>query len=196
MGLSSDPTRRQSESSQRLRSAMRAHQAGDREAFDCIYALLAPRLRRMLISLARDEHRAEDLLQETFLHIHRARRTYDPAYSVEGWAHAIARNVFLMDYRARSRREGQKVAPLSEAHEPAVRAHEDGVVAEDQLEKGLARLTPGRRSAVLLRHLRGWSFAEISEALGISERLARQRSSRGMALLRGWLRKTRGDDDD
>jgi len=101
-----------------------------------------------------------------------------------------------MDCRARGRRGGGKVTALDEAHEPSVRPHEEGVIASDQLDKGLARLTPGRRSALLLHHLWGWSFAEIGRALGISDRVARQRSSRGMALLRDWLRTTwRGDGD-
>ena len=141
-------------------------------------------------------HRPEQPERQRRLRVHRARRTYDPSYPVEGWAYAIARHVFLMDRRAHARRGGWKTDELSEAREPAVRAHEEGVIADDQLRKGLEQLSPGRRCALLLHHLWGWSFSEIGQLMGIPDRVARQRSSRGMASLRGWLRRSGGSNGD
>ena len=71
---------------QRLRDLMREYQSGRFDAFDDIYATLAPTLRRYLLSHARDAAKADDLLQETFLQIHRARHTFDPAYPLLPWA--------------------------------------------------------------------------------------------------------------
>ena len=88
----------------RLRELMRAYQSGRFEAFDDLYAAIAPPLRRYLLSQARDAAKSDDLVQETFLQLHRARHTYDPAYPVMPWAMAIARHVWLMDRRTLSRR--------------------------------------------------------------------------------------------
>lgn len=61
-------------------------------------------LRRYLLSQARDGARADDLVQETFLQMHRARHTYDSSYPLTPWVTAIARHVWLMDCRTRSHR--------------------------------------------------------------------------------------------
>src|SRR5687767_1442145 len=89
---------------ERLRALMREYQAGRFEAFDELYVLLAPTLRRYLLGQTRDTARADDLLQDTFLQLHRARHTYDPSYPLTPWAIAIARHVWLMDRRTQSRR--------------------------------------------------------------------------------------------
>ena len=58
---------------------MQAYLDGDIEAFDALYAAFAGRLRGYLLSQCRDATLADDLLQETFMQIHRSRRTYQPA---------------------------------------------------------------------------------------------------------------------
>ena len=88
----------------RLRDLMVEYQLGRFEAFDQLYALVAPPVRRYLLSQARDAARADDLLQETFLQVHRARHTFDPSFPLTPWVMAIARHVWLMDRRTASRR--------------------------------------------------------------------------------------------
>ena len=83
---------------------MREYQSGRFEAFDEIHASIAPALRRYLLSQCRDAAKADDLIQETLLQMHRARHTYDPSYPLMPWAMAIARHVWLMDRRTLSRR--------------------------------------------------------------------------------------------
>ncbi len=69
-----------------LRPLMLGYQAGEREAFERLHAQLAPVLRRYLLGLSRDPGRVDDLLQDTFLQVHRARHTYDAAFPVRPWA--------------------------------------------------------------------------------------------------------------
>ena len=87
-----------------LRTLMVRYQAGDAAAFEQLYGALAPLLRRYLIALARDAQRADDLLQDTFLQLHRSRRTYNPSRPVRPWAFAVARHMWLMDQRTRRRK--------------------------------------------------------------------------------------------
>src|SRR5262245_11788480 len=89
---------------ERLRALMRAYQAGSLEAFEALYAGLATPLRQYLASIARDRGHAPDLLQDTFLQVHRSRHTYRPALPVRPWIFAIARHVALMDRRTAARR--------------------------------------------------------------------------------------------
>src|SRR5436190_12907087 len=91
------------EGEQELRAWMIEYQGGSLDAFTAIYARLAPELRRYLRHLSRDADAADDLLQETFLHLHRSRAAYNPAYAVKPWVFGLARNVFLMNRRAARR---------------------------------------------------------------------------------------------
>ena len=83
---------------------MQAYLDGQIEAFDALYAAFAGRLRGYLLSQCRDATLADDLLQETFLQIHRSRRTYQPGRPVTPWIYAIARHVYLMKRRSAGRR--------------------------------------------------------------------------------------------
>ncbi len=173
---------------------MAGYQAGELEAFDSLYARLAPTIRRYLLSLARDTTWVDDLLQETFLQLHRARHTYNRAWPVQPWALAIARHVFLMDCRLRTRKGDFKKVSTEEAPEGAQAAHDGAVIARDRVRRGLAALTPRTRRAVLLHHVWGWSFEEVGARLGIRGAAAKLRASRGMAALREKLDEKQDDD--
>src|SRR4029077_12574252 len=87
-----------------LCTLMQGYLDGQLEAFDGLHAAFAGRLRGYLLSLCRDAGLADDLVQETFMQIHRSRRTYEPGRPVTPWVFAIARNVYLMNRRAAGRR--------------------------------------------------------------------------------------------
>lgn len=171
---------------QRLRELMREYQNGRFEAFDDLHAALAPVLRRYLRSQARDAAKADDLVQDVFLQIHRARHTYDPAYPVTPWVMAIARHVWLMDRRTQTRRPW---APedVTEMDLP-VRGEAAAYAEKSEVRRALGRVAASRRNAVIQHHVLGWSFKEIAQRAGIAETAAKLRSSRGMAQLRALLR--------
>lgn len=170
----------------RLRELMREYQSGRFEAFDEIYASIAPALRRYLLSQARDAAKADDLVQETFLQMHRARHTYDPSFPLMPWTMAIARHVWLMDCRTRSRRPW---APddVTEVELP-VKAEAASFADRRDVRRALGQIAPARREAVIQHHLLGFSFKEIAARAGIAETAAKLRSSRGMAQLRALLK--------
>jgi len=171
---------------QRIRELMREYQSGRFEAFDEIYAAIAPPLRRYLLSQARDAAKADDLVQETLLQIHRARHTYDASYPLMPWAMAIARHVWLMDRRTLSRRPW---APddVMEMDLP-VRAEAASLADREAVNRALDQVAPAKRDAVVQHHVMGFSFKEIAERAGIAETAAKLRSSRGMAQLRALLK--------
>jgi RNA polymerase sigma-70 factor, ECF subfamily len=169
-----------------LRELMREYQSGRFEAFDEIYASIAPALGRYLLSQARDSAKADDLVQETFLQMHRARHTYDSAYPLMPWAMAIARHVCLMDRRTQSRRPW---APDDvTAMELPVKGEAASFVERAEVRRALGQVAPARRRAVIQHHVLGFSFKEIAERAGIAETAAKLRSSRGMAQLRALLK--------
>ncbi len=169
----------------RLRALMVRYQAGEMAAFDEIYARVTPPVRRFLASRVRDASRVDDLAQETFLQMHRARHTYDPADPLMPLAIAIARHVWLMRLRADSRRP-LAVEPIEELP-IGVRADAESYADREQVRDALLALPPARRRALLWHHHWGLSFREIAARMGIRETAAKLRSSRGVAQLRSLL---------
>ena len=165
---------------------MREYQSGRFEAFDEIYASIAPAIGRHLLSQARDGAKADDLVQETFLQMHRARHTYDSSFPLMPWAMAIARHVWLMDRRTLSRRPW---APddVMEMDLP-VRAEAASLADRDAVNRALDQVAPAKRDAVIQHHVMGFSFKEIAQRAGIAETAAKLRSSRGIAQLRALLK--------
>jgi RNA polymerase sigma-70 factor, ECF subfamily len=169
-----------------LQAEMVAYQAGRVEAFDALYAALAPEVRAYLLGACRDSACADDLVQETFLRLHRARATYQPGLPVRPWVRGIARRVYLMDRRSAARRGRREDAMAVEAWStPIGGLRHDGERAG--LERALAGVPPAVRQPFLLHHLWGFSFAEIAARLGIDVGAAKVRSSRVRLRLRALL---------
>jgi RNA polymerase sigma-70 factor (ECF subfamily) len=173
---------------QRLRALMAAYQAGRFDAFDEIHEAIAVPIRRYLLGQARDAAKADDLVQETLLQIHRARHTFDPAYPLMPWVMAIARHVWLMDRRTATRRPWAAVDVTT--LDLPVRGEAASLAERSEVRRALARVGGDKRAALLQHHLLGLTFKEIARRAGIAEAAAKLRSSRGMAQLRALLKGT------
>jgi RNA polymerase sigma-70 factor, ECF subfamily len=175
-----------SEEDHELRALMIRYQGGSIDAFQEIYSQLAQGVRRYLSHLAGGSEIADDLLQETFLQMHRSRAAYNPNYAVRPWVFGLARNVFLMNRRAA--RQWAKVHESREdLPEFPVLPEADRLGSHAEIRRGIASLGPDQAEALLLHHEWGFSFDEIAGMLGITAAAARARASRGMADLRAAL---------
>lgn len=172
---------------------MSAYLDGRLDAFDALYAALAPRLRSYLVATCRDGALADDLVQDTFLQIHRSRRTFEPGRPVTPWAFAIARHVFLMHRRRTARRlRFEDSLAADRAGSDVTRDTAQALVDRDRVERALERLPADQRRALLMHHVQGWSFAEIAGRLNIRVNAAKTRAFRGMRKLKEQLRGSQG----
>lgn len=177
------------EESPQLRQWMADYQAGSAEAFDRLYAALAGDLHAYLTTLARDPTRADDLLQETFLQLHRSRASHIPGHPLRPWVFAIAKRVFLMQQRGAGRRTRRELNSGADITAQAG-STSDQLIARRQLEDALGRIPAERRRPFLLHHLFGFSFREIAAKLGINAGAAKVRSSRARQDIRTILEDT------
>jgi RNA polymerase sigma-70 factor (ECF subfamily) len=170
-------------------TAMARYAAGDEAAFAVVYDELAPRLYGYLIRQTRDGARSEDLVQQTFLQIHRARATFLPGAEVLPWAFAIARRLMIDGFR-RGRRE---VLEETEARDdrPATEPAADDLVQAQELatriRRELARLPETQRVAFELVKEEGLSLAEAAQVLGTTVAAVKLRAHRAYEALRAVL---------
>lgn len=168
---------------------MERYAAGDDAAFGLVYDALAPRLYGYLFRQTRDRARAEDLLQQTLLQIHRARDRFIRGAEVTPWAFAIARRL-LIDNVRRGKRE-----VLADDGEPDLGVS-DGPAADDLVHAGelaeridrvLARLPQSQRAAFELIKHEGLSVAEAAAVLGTTVAAVKLRAHRAYEAIRGAL---------
>src|SRR3989442_13169885 len=138
-----------------LRALMVAYQRGDLEAFEQFYVALEPELRGLLRARCHDPQRVDDLLQETFLQLHRSRRGYLPGLPVRPWVYAIAKRVFLMHVRKVRRRESREMTELSTVPEPEVPAGADRLADPSEMPSGRRPMPTTGRPAFLPPTRRG-----------------------------------------
>jgi len=190
-----------------LEQAMDRFAAGDDGALGEVYDLAAPSVLTFLMGLTRDRQLAEDLTQETFLRIHRARGLFHPGAPVLPWAYTIARRLFLDDVRTRraarvvlhdapAGRDGDEPPPLDVA---AGGASAEELFADKELsqalDQALQKLPEAQASAFRLLKGEGLSVAEVAhhghdQGGGEAARASRVRgaarlSSRGLPRPRG-----------
>lgn len=165
-------------------AAMQRYARGDDSAFAQLYRLLAPPLRGVCRSLA-GRHNADDLLQEVFLKIHRARETFTADGNVIGWASTIARTTFLDQLRYSKRRPEGAMDPSR--IEERVASQDFADYSLQELEYRLASLSSSLRLAYCLTKIEGLTSAQAAKVLGTSADAIKQRVRRASELLRKGL---------
>jgi len=161
---------------------MVAYQRGDRAAVERLYALLCNDVKSYFAGACRDRRVTDDLVQDTFLEMHRSRQTYSPPLPVRPWIFGIARNVLARARRAAKYQSVQSSGGL-EAESVLTAPRTPAIDAVD-LENAISRLPNTTRDPWLLHHVFGFSFHSIAERLGITVMAAKLRSSRASRALR------------
>jgi len=173
---------------------MAAYAAGDTRAFDKLFTLLSPRVFAFFIRSLGDRALAEDLLQQTFLKLHRARDTYDRGRPVRPWLFTIAARVRTDELRRRGRAQEDldetpedRAMPAQVAAFNVLAIEQDGSSRAALVREALARLSETQRAIIHLHRYEELTFAQIGESLGLSAGAVKLRAFRAYERLRADL---------
>jgi RNA polymerase sigma-70 factor (ECF subfamily) len=171
----------------RASEAMERYACGDDEAFGELYDQLAPRLHAFLSRRMRDRARAEDLLQQSFLQMHAARRHFVAGSEVMPWAFAIARRL-LIDCLRKGGREPTADGDAGVAEDmPCQKASPAAIASKRRLlrrvEQELEQIQPTHRIAFELVKLDGIGLQEAAQMLGITVMAVKLRVHRAVQAL-------------
>lgn len=176
--------------------AMDRYATGDDGAFVEIYDGIAPRVYGFLLRKTRDAGIAEDVLQQTMLHIHRGRGSFEAGAHVLPWAIAIASRLAVDAYRRRRKEALGTTDQEPDATSPDPDAEAWAVAAETarKIRAELDKLPENQRVAFELIKQEGLPVAQAAAVLGISVSAVKLRAHRAYEALRKMLGEAIGED--
>ena len=181
---------------------MAAYQAGNQDAFGELFDRYAGRVHGFLVRRLGDVAIAEDLHQEAFLRLHRARDSYNPERPFRAWLFTIVHN--LVNDSLRSRKRAPVTETLDAVKSPGTEAHvnlnREAPVNEQSPERivsarestralstALAALPSDEATVLILARLEGLSYDDIGSVIGRSATAAKQLAYRALKRVRSEL---------
>lgn len=149
---------------------------------ETLWANFASQLRGFIRSRVRDHAAAEDILQESFLKIHRKLPTLRSDQKVEAWIWRIVRNA-ITDHFRRDRPNHRLLDDVELPVDPAVDLPDLACCLREFVDQ----LTPAHREALLMTEWDGLAQTELAKRLGLSASGAKSRVQRARTELKGLL---------
>jgi RNA polymerase sigma-70 factor (ECF subfamily) len=153
--------------------------AGDDASFNLLLQKYRTPLINFLFRMVRDSATAEDLAQEVFLRVYRARKQYSPSAKFTTWLFRIATNLALNSVRDNRHRQMDVSidAPVEEDEAPLQLPAREMRIDEHMIERdraefirqAISSLPEKQRAAVLLHKYEEMDYAEIAKILECSE---------------------------
>lgn len=161
---------------------MARYAAGDAGAFGELFARYEPRAYAYFLRRTRSRERAQDLYQELFLRVHRARDAYEPARAFAPWFFQIARRLWIDDQRRAYRTHEVSIGE----QEPSAAAPGPGERAADreELARVLGALSADEASVLVAAKGEGIGYAQLAAELGRSVDSVKQLASRALRRVR------------
>ncbi len=133
----------------------------------------------LILRMVRDRTTAEDLAQEAFVRAFQAIGSFNPKYKFSSWIFKIANNHTIDHLRkrrldtvsidgsphARTSQEAAESAIIVESMDERPDEYVENRELGGRIEEAIGQLRPEYRTAVLLRHVEGYSYDEIAEVM-------------------------------
>jgi len=164
-----------------IEQLMLRYQQADSRAATALIEQLSPQLYRFFAAQLGNPDDASDMLQDTWLRIHRVRHTYRAGEPLLPWVYAIARRVRVDNYRKRRRMSMREVAVEILPETPSKTEATGELSRFDQL---IADLPASQREVLILLKVNGLSLEEVALATSSSVGSVKQKAHRAYERLR------------
>lgn len=157
---------------------------GDRDAVGSLWDAITPKLYGYLVNHLRDQHLAEDILQDTWIKAIGNIAKFQPqGVRFSAWLFAIARNECRQHWRKK-----KPEVPLEETEDvPDVSVSPETIGDIVFLQQVIQRLNEDEQEILRLRYIADLNFKEIARVLSISVILARVRVHRALGKARAMV---------
>lgn len=177
---------------------MAQFQAGTLRAFDLLVARYTDPLRHYLYGFTKSWSDVDDLLQETFMRVHRNRHGYNRVARFSTWIYTIAGNLARSSYRKKLRRQTYSMQSLTRDGEeyeydvPDEEQRDTDQVAESTIQqhyihRALNSVSSAFREVVVLRDVQELPYEQIAAITGLPMGTVKSRINRGRRKLQSLL---------
>ncbi|HEY8420357.1 MAG TPA: RNA polymerase sigma factor [Thermoclostridium sp.] len=173
-------------------------QNGEIKAFEELVDRYRNRLYSFLLKMTCSRHDSEEILQEVFIRVYNNIHKYDDRWMFSTWIYRIAINAYKSYMKKAKKLKTVPFDGISEIKNLPGDTNPENVYErnERQLEviSLINRLKDKQRIPLILRYIKDFSYAEISEILGISEEAAKMRVLRAKkSICEKYMERHRGD---
>jgi RNA polymerase sigma-70 factor, ECF subfamily len=155
---------------------------GDAQAFEELFRRYERVVYGFLTTSTPSSDRVEDLYQELFLRVHRARTSYDPSRPFKAWLFQIARRLVIDDAQRAFRGQELQIHGWEPAEQKA--GVEERIASRECLREALDMLSDDERYAVVAVRVEGIGYAELAKRLHKSADTVKKTVSRALLRLR------------
>ncbi len=147
-------------------------------------------LRKFALRLCNSQAEAEDLLQSTLLRAIEKKHLFENGTDVFKWSSKIMFNLFVSDYRRRTKFE-TRYDPETFIERESVEASNETKVELAEVQEAMDRLSEDHRDVLIMVCIKGMQYQEVGEALNIPLGTVRSRLSRAREQLQALLETPR-----
>ncbi len=165
--------------------------AGDLNAFGELYRQHVTRLYNLAYRMVGRPEEAEDLVQEMFLTAFRKLDTFKGESALSTWLYRLGMNACLDRLRSKSAKQEQVTAELDESSVRIDAPRGVSPIARLDLERAIASLPDGARTAFLLHDVEGFDHHEVGRILGIAEGTSKSQVHKARLRIRAFLNQPR-----
>jgi len=174
---------------------MLAFQNGSRSAFETLMQNYYSRILNFIYRFVANKQIAEDLTQEVFLRVFKYGPRYKPKSKFQTWLYTIAKNIYLNELRKNKDFVASLDDPVTlgkedleiQIDDPKNCGADEELIRKEKamvIRQAIGNLPENQRMAVILRRYDNFSYAEIAETLGVSDKAVKSLLSRAKINLR------------
>lgn len=154
---------------------------GDRRAFETLLVRYEKPVYNAAYRMLHNADDARDVTQTVFLKVYENLDQYDPAHRFFSWVYRIALNESINWLKKSNRQEALDYDTADQGDGPEAMASDEQL--GEGMEAALMRISSDYRAVIILKHVLGCSYIEISEVLDIPEKKVKSRLYTARQLL-------------
>lgn len=154
---------------------------GDRQAFEALLVRYEKPVYNAAYRMLHNADDARDVTQTVFLKVYENLDQYDPAHRFFSWVYRIALNESINWLKKSNRQEALDYETADQGDGPETMANDEQL--GEGMEAAMMRISEDYRAVIILKHVLGCSYIEISEVLDIPEKKVKSRLYTARQLL-------------
>ena len=151
---------------------------GDIDSFSILVSKYEKQIFNFLLRLTSSKEDSEEIMQDVFIRVYNYLYKYDSKWKFCSWIYRIAINSYKDFYKRKKKRSFEYYSDIPDYLVDSLAYIEENYETKElysEVVKLINRLKEDQKTALILRHIQGFSYAEIAKIMEISQSNARMK---------------------